>query len=76
MRSLSLFAVAALVAALVSGPVLAQEAFAPVAPASEVAAPAADSASTVKAKKHHVKKHHAKKHHAKKSHAADSVTVQ
>ena len=79
MRSLKLFAIAAAVAALVAGPVMAQDAMAPAtgadtattAPATEMAKPA-----PTKAKKH-AKKHAAKKHHGKKSTKSmdDGVTV-
>ena len=64
MRSIKLLAVLAAVAALVAGPVFAQEMAAPAS--TEMAAPAADAG------KHHAKKHHGKKHHAKKA-AADAM---
>jgi hypothetical protein len=71
MRSMKLLVALALVAALVAGPVLAQEA-APVAAAPAVEAPA-------KAKVAHAKKHHAAKkaHHVKKvAPAAAPATAQ
>ena len=67
MRSIKLLVAMAAIAALVSGPVLAQEA----APAStEMMAPAADAAPAAgksMTKKHSGKKHTGKKHHSKKT---------
>ena len=67
MRSIKLLVAMAAIAALVAGPVLAQEA-AP-APASTEMAPAADAGKTT-TKKHSGKKHSGKKHHGKKAAAA------
>jgi hypothetical protein len=52
MRSMKLLVATAIVAALVAGPVLAQDAGGTMSPA-----PAADSGKTTTAKKHHGKKH-------------------
>jgi hypothetical protein len=70
MRSMKLLVAMAALAALVAGPVLAQEA----ATGGSMAPAAATSATdTTKAAPKH--KHHGKKHHAKKTDAAAPATT-
>jgi hypothetical protein len=68
MRSMKLLVATALVAALVAGPVLAQDAMGGATPSTPA------STDTVKPVKHTHKKHTGKKHHKKATTAAPSGT--